>query len=264
MTNHNLMISGIAASMLFVASGAVSMASAAGSVVNPIGSQGLILAEAQHQHGQEKGNRQGGGMHDGESHGEGGKHRHGQKDNAHGGHGHGSHGEHDGGHGKKGGDHGADKEKGKKHGDKKSGDKQKGKPDYAHMIISHTDELKLTDEQLGKIVRLHLKHDEAHETVKHALQDSMKAFKKESLNPAASDDQLRDLSKAVTTAFNKMAEHHIKERQTLHAVLTEAQKNQLASMKMDHDHDHDDDHGGHGGGGHGGHGGGGHGGHGDH
>lgn len=264
MTNHNLMISGIAASMLFVASGAVSMASAtANSAANPIGSQGLILAEAQHQHGQEKGNRQGGGMRDGENHGEGGKHRHGQKDDAHGEHGHGGHGGgHDGagggGHGKKGSDHGADKEKGKKHDDKKSGDKQKGKPDYAHMIISHTDELKLTDEQLGKIVRLHLKHDEAHETVKHALQDSMKAFKKESLNPAASDDQLRDLSKAVTIAFNKMAEHHIKERQALHAVLTEAQKNQLATMKMDHDHDHDDDHGGHGGGGHG------HGGHGDH
>lgn len=262
MVNNKLMISGIAASMLFVASGAVSMASAAAdSAVNQAGSKGLMLAEAQHQHGQEKGNRQG-GMRDGESHGEGGKHRHGQKDNAH--------GEHDGagggGHGKKGGgDHGADKEKGKKHGDKKSGDKQKGKPDYAHMIISHTDELKLTDEQLGKIVRLHLKYDKAHEEVKHALQDSMKAFRKEILNPAASDDQLRDLSKAVTSAFNKMAEHHIKERQAIHAVLTEAQKNQLATMKMDHDHDHDDDHGGHGGGGHGGHGGsGGHGGHGDH
>jgi hypothetical protein len=239
MTNNKRMISGIAASMLFVASGAVSITSAtADSAVNQAGSRGLMLAEAQHQHGQEKGNRQGSGMHDGESHGESGKHRHGQKDNAHGGHGHGGHG---------GGDHGAAKEK-----DKKSSDKKKGKSDYAHMIISHTDELKLTNEQLGKIVRLHLKYDKAHEEVKHALQDGMKAFKKESLKPAASDDQLRDLSKAVTTAFNKMAEHHIKERHAIHAVLTEAQKNQLATLKMDHDHD--DDHSGHGGGGHGGHG----------
>jgi len=258
MTNNKRMISGIAASMLFVASGAVSITSAtADSAVNQAGSRGLMLAEAQHQHGQEKGNRQGSGMHDAESHGEGGKHRHGQKDNAHGGHGGGHGGGHDGaedgGHGKKGGgDHDAEKEKDKKHGDKKSSDKKKGKPDYAHMIISHTDELKLTNEQLGKIVRLHLKYDKAHEEVKHALQDGMKAFKKESLNPAASDDQLRDLSKAVTTAFNKMAEHHIKERHAIHAVLTEAQKNQLATLKMDHDHD--DDHSGHGGGGHGGHG----------
>ena len=55
------------------------------------------------------------------------------------------------------GDRGKYKEEGGKHGDdKKRAGMMNERHDYAHMIISHANTLKLSDEQLGKIVRLHL------------------------------------------------------------------------------------------------------------
>lgn len=174
----------------------------------------FLLAEASH-HGHDKDANHGNNKKDGKGHG---------KD------GHGS--DHDG-------------KKDDKHGGKKSGMK-KHMHDYAHQVIPHADKLKLTDEQLGKITRLYIKHKKMHKKVKDALQDNMKAFKKASLKPDTSDTELRDLGKAVTEAFNDMVEHHIKERNAVHAVLTEAQLKQLNSIKMKHDDDaHDDDNGGH-------------------
>ncbi|WP_177167627.1 Spy/CpxP family protein refolding chaperone [Nitrosomonas marina] len=151
------------------------------------------------------------------------------------------------GHGKDSHDNDHNSKKDDKHGGKKGGMK-KHMHDYAHLIIPHADKLKLTDEQLGKITRLHLKHKKLHKKVKDALQDSMKAFKKASLKPGTSDAELRDLGKAVTKAFNDMIEHHIKERNAVHTVLTETQLKQLNSIKIKHDHEsHDDENGGHGG-----------------
>jgi len=133
------------------------------------------------------------------------------------------------------GSHGKNKEEDNKHGDKKSGGMKKEKPDYAHMVISHTGTLKLSDEQLGKIVRLHLKYKQEHEQLKEKLKKSMQAFKKESMKPSTSDAQLHKLGNDHTDAFNAMVEHHIKERHEIHAVLSDDQKKQLNAMKMDHD-----------------------------
>lgn len=134
------------------------------------------------------------------------------------------------------GSHGKDKGKAGGHGHH-HGHAMKMRHDYAHVIISHTDELKLTDEQLGKIVRLHLKNKEAHEELKHRLQEDMHAFRHESMNPGASDERLRSLAKNHIDNFNAMVEHHIKERQAIHAVLSEQQRGLLKSIKSDHGHD---------------------------
>ncbi|HRB46022.1 MAG TPA: Spy/CpxP family protein refolding chaperone [Nitrosomonas sp.] len=133
------------------------------------------------------------------------------------------------------GGHGKNKGEDNKHDDKKSGGMKKDKPDYAHMVISHADALKLNDEQLGKIVRLHLKNEQEHEQLKEKLKKGMQAFKKESMKPSTSDVQLHKLGKDHTDAFNAMVEHHVKERHAIHAILSEDQKKQLNAMKMDHD-----------------------------
>ena len=140
---------------------------------------------------------------------------------------------------------GKGKEEDHKHGDKKSSGMMKGGHSYAHMIIFHADALKLSDEQLGKITRLHLKHKQEHGQLKQKLRKSMKAFKKESMQSSTTDVQLRNLGKEFTNVVNEMVEYHIKERQLVHAVLSDEQKNQLKSMKMEHD-THGDHHGGHG------------------
>ncbi len=132
-----------------------------------------------------------------------------------------------------------DKEgKSDKHGNKKHGMK-KDEHDYAHMVISHTDKLKLSNEQLGKIVRLHLKYKQEHKQLKEKLKKNMKAFKKESIKPNTSDARLHQLGKDHTDAFNAMVEQLIKERNAIDAVLSNDQKKQLDTMKMDHG-EHDD------------------------
>ena len=199
----------------------------------------LTLAQA-HQHGQEKESGQGGGSKHTEGHqGEGNKHGQGHSNQS----GHGGHGEGKGGHGK-------EKEEKGGHGDKKDHGTKKDSHDYAHLIIAHADTLKLSDEQLGKIVRLHLKHEQEQERLKEKVKKSMKAFKKASMSPGTSDAQLSKLGKDHTDAFNAMVDFHINERKDIHSVLTEAQRKTLETLKMDHDHDDHDSHGGK----HGGHG----------
>jgi len=119
------------------------------------------------------------------------------------------------------------------------------KHDYAHMIIFHADKLKLSNEQLGKLVRLHLKHEEAHKKIKEKLKDSMHAFKKAKMDPSSTDEQLSSLGNDHANAFSAMVEHHIQERRAIHSVLSAEQKNQLINtIKMNH-RAHDDKDGGH-------------------
>lgn len=139
------------------------------------------------------------------------------------------------------GSHDKSKEGDSKHGAKKHGSMKKDRPDYAHMVISHSDTLKLSNEQLGKIVRLHLKHEQEHKKLKAELKKSMKTFKKESMKPSTSDARLREIGKDQTNAFNAMVEHHITERHGIHAVLTTDQINKLKTMKMQHG-DQDSEH----------------------
>lgn len=197
--------------------------------------KGIIVAEA-HQHGQEKGSAQGGGKHSEGQQDQGDKHRHGQDKDRKSGHGDHQEGKDKDGHGKG---------KSDQHGDKKSSGMMKEGHDYAHMIIPHADALKLSDEQLGKITRLHLRHKKEHEKLKQKLQKSMKEFHSKSMQPSASDTQVLNLSKELTAAFNEMIEYHLKERQAVHAILSDEQKNQLSTLQLKHD-DHGDKHGGHG------------------
>ena len=105
---------------------------------------------------------------------------------------------------------------------------------YAHMIASHADALKLSDAQLGRIVRLHLKHAQEHEQFKQKIHKSMMEFHQESMKPSADDATLRKLGKDHAEAFSAMIEQHIKDRNAVHAVLSVDQRNQLKTMKMDH------------------------------
>ncbi|MBX3617430.1 Spy/CpxP family protein refolding chaperone [Nitrosomonas sp.] len=114
--------------------------------------------------------------------------------------------------------------------------------DYAHAIILHTDMLKLTNEQLGQIVRIHLKNKDVHGELKQRLKKDIQAFRQVGINPGSDDEQLRDLGKKHIDDFNAMIEHHIKERQAIRAILTDQQKALLKTIQADHNHgSHDSD-----------------------
>lgn len=106
---------------------------------------------------------------------------------------------------------------------------------YAHMIASYAEALQLSDEQLGKIVRLHMQGTKEHKKIKEKMHKSHKDFLKAAMQPGTDDATLVKLGKAHTDAFNEMVEYSIKERKTIHDLLTPDQMNKLKSMKMHHD-----------------------------
>lgn len=137
-----------------------------------------------------------------------------------------------------------EKSKHKKDDHKKSNhdDKHGGKnKDYAHLIISHADALALSDAQLGKVTRIHLKYTTENKKAKQEAHKSMQAFIKTSMKPSASEAKLRELGATHAKAFNVLVEQRIDERKAVHDVLTDEQITKLKSMKIPHD-EHDDNH----------------------
>ena len=135
--------------------------------------------------------------------------------------------------------HDKGKSKDGKHSSKKKD--KKGDQDYAHMLIFNADTLKLSNEQLGKIVRLHLKTKKEHAHFKADMKKSMMAFKKETTKLGASDVQLKKRGNAFANALDAMVKFHVHEREALHAVLSDEQIKKLDTIKADH-HDHDGGH----------------------
>ena len=131
-----------------------------------------------------------------------------------------------GGHGDGGGKHGSSKMQGHGHGS------------YAHNVASQAEKLDLSDEQLGKIARLHMKDDKAHKHLKHNLQKSMKALRSAIMEPGSDDETIRKLGQAHVNEFDAMVKHHIQERKAVHDVLTPEQVEKLKSMKADQHHGH--------------------------
>ncbi len=105
---------------------------------------------------------------------------------------------------------------------------------YAHMIASHADALKLSDAQLGRIVRLHLKHTQEHQQFKQKIHNSMMEFHQESMKPGTDDATLRKLGKDHADAFNAMVEQRIRDRNAVNAILSADQRNQLKTLEMGH------------------------------
>lgn len=122
--------------------------------------------------------------------------------------------------------------------DNKHGGKDK---DYAQLIVSHADALALSDAQLGKVTRIHLKYTTENKKAKQEAHKNMQAFIKASMKPGTSEAKLRELGAAHAEAFNVLVEQHIDERKAVHDVLTDEQITKLKSIKIPHD-EHDDNH----------------------
>ena len=125
-----------------------------------------------------------------------------------------------------------------------TGRSRHGGQSYAHMIATHADELELSDAQLGRIVRLHMKHAQEHTQFKKKIRKSMMHFHHASMKAGTDDATLRKLGNDHVEAFKAMLEEHIRSRNVVHAILTAEQREQLKTMKMNHGM-HSGGHGGH-------------------
>lgn len=188
----------------------VAAATAASPVIGVAAHQGeagyLVLAEA-HQHQ--------GGEGAGQGH---------TNDSGHAGHG-------QGGQGCQGPAGGSDEHSGQ------DGKGRHGHHGYAHSIAMQAEALGLSDEQLGKIVRLHLKEDaQTHGRIKQKMMESMKAFRKAVGEPATDDETLRKLGQAHVDSFNEMVKYHLEERKAVRSILTPEQLGKLKEIKSGHNH----------------------------
>jgi Spy/CpxP family protein refolding chaperone len=113
---------------------------------------------------------------------------------------------------------------------------------YAHNIAIQAEVLGLSDEQLGKIVRLHLKEDhKAHGLLKKNMKKSMKAFRKAVAQPAIDEATLRKLGQEYLDSFNEMINYHVEERKVILSILTPEQIEKLKEIKTEqkeHEHKH--------------------------
>lgn len=100
-----------------------------------------------------------------------------------------------------------------------------------HMLMMNADELKLTDEQVGKLHRMMWKNMEAGKGVRTKLRESKMAVHKAMTDPAADDAAVRAAAKAHTDAFNAKIDAALKERAAALAVLTDAQRKAVKTLK---------------------------------
>jgi Spy/CpxP family protein refolding chaperone len=108
---------------------------------------------------------------------------------------------------------------------------------YTSMVLSRAEELKLSDEQLGKILRIQQQHRTAYKEIMEKLHKSMQAGYKEYMDPNADEAAIRKAAQEHAAVFNKLVEEGLKERKEVNAVLTPAQKAQLLSIKREIDND---------------------------
>lgn len=101
---------------------------------------------------------------------------------------------------------------------------------YTHLVLSEADELKLTDEQLGKIMRVRLQHKKTYREIMKKMHESMSEEYKDFLNPSTEDAVIRKVAKERAAAFDQLVEEALKERDEVNAVLTPEQKKQLESV----------------------------------
>lgn len=99
------------------------------------------------------------------------------------------------------------------------------------MLMQNADELKLTDEQIGKLHRIHMKHVAADQEMMKASHETKGNVMEALENPAADEAAIRAAGKAHTDAMSKMLDAAIAERNEMMAVLTADQKAKLKTLK---------------------------------
>jgi Spy/CpxP family protein refolding chaperone len=150
---------------------------------------------------------------------------------------HEQHADHNGKHDKKADDGHADH--------KEHGQHDKMQANYADMITSHAEALNLSDEQLGKIMRHHLKSSRENREIMQQAHKSMKALRNASVSSDANDDLLRKHAKDHADAITELAEKRISQRKAMHNILSEEQLKKLKTMKIHHGSHGSDNKGGH-------------------
>lgn len=103
---------------------------------------------------------------------------------------------------------------------------------YADVVLQQAGALKLSDEQIGKITRIHQAAQQQVDTLGPKLHESQKATHDVYLNPAADEAAIRKAAKEHTALFDQFVDTTLKARGEINAVLTPDQLKQLQAVKV--------------------------------
>lgn len=110
---------------------------------------------------------------------------------------------------------------------------------YGDVVLRHINELKLSDEQVGKIARIHRENQIKVEGIARKLRESRRTAYELFLKPASDESVIRKAAKDHTAAFDELVDTALKSRAAMNDVLTTDQLNQLKSFKVEPRHPHD-------------------------
>jgi periplasmic protein CpxP/Spy len=108
----------------------------------------------------------------------------------------------------------------------------RNQPSYGDVILRQADELQLSDEQLGKIVRIHRANQQRVLEIVGRLHETRRSDYALFLNPASSETEVRQAAKAHAAAFDELVETTLKSRKQINDVLTPEQTNKLATRRV--------------------------------
>lgn len=102
---------------------------------------------------------------------------------------------------------------------------------YGDVILRHIDELKLSDDQIGKIVRIHQDNQQKIKEIAKKLRETQRSAYQLFLNPASDETEIRNAAKFHTEIFDTLVDTALNSRAAINAVLTPEQLNQLKTLK---------------------------------
>jgi Spy/CpxP family protein refolding chaperone len=107
---------------------------------------------------------------------------------------------------------------------------------YGDVMLRHIDDLKLSDEQIGKIVRIQQSDQQKIKEIGKRIREAQKSAYRLFLNPASDEAAIRKAAKDHAAAFDTLVNTAMNSRAAINAVLTPEQLNQLKSLGLEPPH----------------------------
>ena len=98
---------------------------------------------------------------------------------------------------------------------------------YSHIVVQQADELGLTDEQLGSVMRLQRQHQEERAGIRSRLRAAMTATSRTLLDPTVDKEGVDAHVEAHAEAFQEWADNMWTERGRVLEILTDEQRETL-------------------------------------
>ena len=110
-------------------------------------------------------------------------------------------------------------------------DSERRHESYGDVILRHADELRLTDEQMGKIYRIHQANQHRIKGISQKVNDATAWAHEIFLDPSKDEAAIRQAAKAHSAAFDELLDTALRTRKDINAVLNTDQLARLPAMK---------------------------------